>query len=177
MTDSSKSVVCFVGLGSNLGDSKAYLQNALRSLRNHSSISGLLNSGFYQSKPHGPKDQPDYINAVVRFNATLEAEELLDVLQAIENKNKRTREGVERWGARTLDLDLLLYGDLVINSKRLVVPHPYICERAFVLFPLLEIVTKLGLNNLKITKKTTLKDCIDNLPASEITDIEKISND
>lgn len=175
MTDPSERVVCFVALGGNLGDSKTYLKNALNELSNHPDIFDLHSSGFYQSKPHGPQHQPDYINAATRFETTLGAEELLDLLQAIENKNKRVREGVERWGARTLDLDLLLYGDEKIKSKRLLVPHPRICERNFVLFPLQEIVNMLGLGDLNISKTTTLKECIENLPESELKGIEKVS--
>lgn len=175
MTDSTERVVCFVALGGNLGDSKAYLKNALDELSAHPDIFDLHCSGFYQSKPHGPQNQPDYINAATRFETTLDAEELLDLLQFIENKNKRVREGVERWGARTLDLDLLFYGDEQIKNKRLLVPHPRICERSFVLLPLWEIVSRLGLGDLNISKTTTLKDCIDNLPGAELKDIEKVS--
>ena len=178
MTDLSQSenVICYVALGSNLGDSEKYLKNAVTALQNHSSVFNLIRSSLYQSKPHGPQDQPDYINAAVRFETNLKAETLLDELQAIENKNQRLRTGVERWGARTLDLDLLFYGVRQIKTKRLIVPHPRICERAFVLLPLQDIVKKLKLNadDLKITPKTTINDCIDALSKSDLKDIKRL---
>jgi len=178
MTDlsSDKTVICYVALGSNLGDSKKYLQNAIVALQDHTKISHLIYSHVYQSKPHGPQDQPDYINAVVRFETSLQAETLLDELQEIENNNKRVRKGVERWGARTLDLDLLFYGDEQINTQRLTVPHPRICERAFVLLPLHDIVTELELDasDLIITKQTTFNNCIDALSESDLKNIKRL---
>jgi len=166
------SVVCFVALGSNLGDSRAYLAKATLALKDHIDIHHLTISRFYQSKPHGPQDQPDYLNAAVRFETKLEPEKLLDLLQEIENKNERVRDGVVRWGARTLDLDLLLFGDEVINTMRLTVPHPRICERAFVLFPLRDLVA-----DLKITKKTTITDCINKLSAIALKEIKEMPDD
>ncbi len=159
-------VNCYVALGSNLGDSKAYLNNAIDELRSSPLISQLEVSPFYKSKPHGPQDQPDYLNAVVRFDVKYSAEKLLDLLQAIENNNQREREGVDRWGARTLDLDLLFYGDQSINTSRLSVPHPHICERSFVLLPLQDLQL-----DLKIVSKSTINDCIEALPASDLKDI------
>jgi len=122
-------VLCYVALGSNMGDSRAYLQQAIDDLVAHQNIHNLNVSLFYQSKPHGPQDQPDYLNAAVAFYTELTPEPLLDLLQKIENDNDRVREGVVRWGARTLDLDLLFYADQAIKTKRLIVPHPRICER------------------------------------------------
>jgi len=150
-------VLCYVALGSNLGDSVTYIMDGLQALSNHSELYNLNTSLFYQSKPYGPQDQPDYINAAVEFETTLKAEALLDELQKIENENGRIREGVERWGARTLDLDLLLYGDHIINTERLTVPHPRICERAFVLYPLRDLIKE---QDLKTGEKTTLNECI-----------------
>lgn len=129
---------CYIGLGSNLGDSVRTLQSALAMLAKHPAITLSNTSSFYQSKPHGPADQPDYINAVAEISTTLQAEELLDVLQHIEQQHKRERNG-QRWGPRTLDLDLLLYGDERIHTPRLTVPHPRIGERDFVLYPLAEL--------------------------------------
>ena len=98
---------CYIALGSNMGDSSAYLKQAISDLNDQPDISELIVSRFYRSKPHGPQDQPDYLNAAVCIDTTLEAESLLDVMQKIENDNDRVRKGVKRWGARTLDLDLL----------------------------------------------------------------------
>ncbi len=150
-----------------MGDSFAYLQQAISDLDAHSEISQSTISHFYKSKPHGPQDQPDYLNAAVFIETTLGSESLLDAMQKIENDNDRVREGVKRWGARTLDLDLLFYGNQEINTKRLTVPHPRICERAFVLYPLRDLVANTK-DDMKINKSTTLQDCIDNL-----SDIEK----
>jgi len=160
-------VLCYVALGSNIGDTKKHLMNALQALHSYPEILYLNISRFYLSKPHGPQDQLDYLNAAVSFETRLEPEELLDVLQEIENQNGRVRENGERWGARTLDLDILFYGDEVIETARLSVPHPRLCERSFVLYPLRDLIDE-PLENLKINKTTTLQDCIDNL-----SDVEK----
>jgi len=160
---------CYVALGSNLGDSRAYLDKAVHALQQHPSLENVQTSRYYQSKPHGPQDQPDYINAAVSFDTDLPAEALLDELQKIENDNQRLRQGVARWGARTLDLDLLFYGDELINTKRLSVPHPRICERAFVLLPLRDLGA-----DLKSLNRMTIKECIEALPTSELKNIKEI---
>jgi len=166
-------VVCYVALGSNLGDSQAYLQKAFDALVSNPKISSLKLSPIYISKPHGPQDQPDYFNAVLKFETKLPADRLLNLLQSIENDNKRIREGVVRWGARTLDLDLLFYGDEKIKTTRLTVPHPRICERAFVLLPLRDLLAELT-TDLKINPETTIKDCIDKLSTASLNDIQVI---
>ena len=169
-------VPCYVAIGSNLGNSIEFLHKAIIAIDSHSDIKSLTKSRFYQSKPHGPQNQPDYLNAAVYFETTLGAEKLLDVLQQIENDNARVRQGVERWGARTLDLDLLFYGDQILNTKRLTVPHPQICERVFVLYPLRDLVEgfEQDSSSLKINKTTTLQDCIDKLAEAEINSIKDL---
>jgi 2-amino-4-hydroxy-6-hydroxymethyldihydropteridine diphosphokinase len=166
-------VTCYVALGSNLGDSESYLMNGLLALADHSELNDLNVSRFYLSKPHGPQNQPDYINAAVEFKTTLAAEALLDELQKIENENDRLREGVERWGARTLDIDLLFYNNEIIKTNRLIVPHPRICERAFVLYPLRDLLSDEEKGDLKITKKTTLNDCIARLSREAKSEIKE----
>ena len=171
-------VCCYVALGSNLGNSVDYLHKAIKAIESHPLTSNLKTSNLYQSEPHGPQDQPDYINAAVSFYTSLEAEELLNFLQQIENDNARVRQGVQRWGARTLDLDLLFYGEQIINTRRLTVPHPRICERVFVLYPLRDLLkdSEEFLQDLKINQSTTLQDCIDELPEVEITNIKDIGH-
>ncbi|MEH6457259.1 MAG: 2-amino-4-hydroxy-6-hydroxymethyldihydropteridine diphosphokinase [Cocleimonas sp.] len=169
-------VLCYVALGSNMGDSRAYLQQAIDDLVAHQNIHNLNVSLFYQSKPHGPQDQPDYLNAAVAFYTELTPEPLLDLLQKIENDNDRVREGVVRWGARTLDLDLLFYADQTIKTKRLIVPHPRICERAFVLFPLRDLLGTKATSSLKINQTTSILDCIDALSNEELNNIEELDN-
>lgn len=128
----------FIGLGSNLDEPLSQLKKAIERLKQVKE-SHLLNvSAFYQSAPMGPQDQPDYINAVVEISTSLTAEQLLDELQEIENKQGRVR--TQRWGARTLDLDILLFGNEIINTERLRVPHCGISERNFVLYPLHDLV-------------------------------------
>ena len=130
-------VEVYIGLGSNLNEPLEQLKSAIEYLDRHNAFSNLSYSSFYKSKPMGPQHQPDYINAVAKFHTVLSAELLLDELQSIENKHGRIRS--ERWGARTLDLDILLYGDQVMETPRLTVPHYGLKERNFVLYPLKEL--------------------------------------
>lgn len=124
----------YVGLGSNLCEPLAQVTQAISELAELEFTKLIKVSPWYQSKAIGPGQQPDYINGVALLSTQLEPLELLDQLQAIETHHHRKR--IERWGARTLDLDLLLYDDLSIQHPRLNVPHPRIYERNFVLFPL-----------------------------------------
>ena len=173
MTSQSKLVLCYVALGSNLGDSVNHIMSGLQALANHPELDSLNVSHFYKSKPQGPQDQPDYINAAIEFKTTLKAEALLDELQKIENENGRSRKGVERWGARTLDLDLLFYGDKSINTERLTVPHLRICERAFVLYPLRDLIKEQDKEGLKISEEATLNECIAKLSAEAKSEIRE----
>ena len=125
-----------IALGSNLGNSSEILRQSLQVLEIKKGIKLLKCSSFYQTAPVGPP-QPDYINACVTLEVELLPLELLDTLLAIEAQFGRVR--LERWQARTLDLDLLLYGDLIIDTPRLTIPHPRMSDRAFVLVPLAEI--------------------------------------
>jgi len=127
----------YIGLGSNLGDSAAEIQLAIDHLRQSDGISVVRISSLYQTPPMGPQDQPDYLNAVVELQSTLDPIVLLDRLQEIERQQGRVRG--RRWGERTIDLDLLLYGDVVVDHPRLQVPHPGVGVRAFVLVPLQEL--------------------------------------
>jgi 2-amino-4-hydroxy-6-hydroxymethyldihydropteridine diphosphokinase len=127
---------CAIALGSNLGDSLAIVEAALATLAEMPKIAIAAKSSWYRTKAVGPP-QPDYINGCAVLQVQLSPEELLDILLATEIKFGRVRQ--ERWGARTLDLDLLLYDNLVVDTPRLTLPHPRMRERAFVLVPLAEI--------------------------------------
>jgi 2-amino-4-hydroxy-6-hydroxymethyldihydropteridine diphosphokinase len=127
---------CAIGLGSNLGDSQAILAGAIERLKIHPQIKLLALSSWYLTAPIGPP-QPDYLNGCATIETRLTPLDLLSVLQSIEAEFGRVRQEV--WGARTLDLDLLLYGDRIINLPTLQIPHPHMCDRAFVLVPLSEI--------------------------------------
>lgn len=140
----SATITAYIGLGSNLAEPLAQLKNARLAIRSAAQIEELAFSSFYQSPPMGPQDQPDYVNAVMAVVTDLAALDLLHCLQKIEQEQGRVRTGA-RWGARTLDLDLLLYGDQHIHHPELCVPHVGIRERAFVLYPLQEIAPTLTL--------------------------------
>lgn len=133
----------YIALGSNLDNPLVQLQQAVESLQ--SFAQDLRVSSFYTSKPLGPQDQPDYINAVACFQTELSPLALLDKLQSIENAQGRVR--LRRWGERTLDLDILLYGDEQIQSERLTVPHYDMHNREFVIVPLYELAPQLVLPN------------------------------
>ncbi len=138
MISCKERVVAFVGLGSNLAEPVLQIDLARRAINGLEHADELGFSSLYRSPPMGPQDQPDYINAVMKVVTTLPAMALLRALQDIENNQGRVRTG-ERWVARTLDLDLLLFGEQCIQDPDLVVPHPGIAKRAFVLYPLAEI--------------------------------------
>ncbi|MET0120893.1 MAG: 2-amino-4-hydroxy-6-hydroxymethyldihydropteridine diphosphokinase [Candidatus Thiodiazotropha sp. 6PLUC9] len=145
-------VVAYIGLGSNLDLPRRQVERALAELARLDGAHLDGHSSLYRSQPVGPQDQPDFINAVARLSTTLEAEILLDALQALEQSHHRIRG--ERWGPRSLDLDLLLYGDQIIKTHRLKVPHPEIARRSFVLLPLKEIAPE----DLYIPGVGTLQD-------------------
>nr|WP_218625463.1 2-amino-4-hydroxy-6-hydroxymethyldihydropteridine diphosphokinase [Luteibacter sp. dw_328] len=127
-----------IGLGGNLGEVRERLDAAIAALDVLPGVAVAARSRFYRTAPWGPVAQPDFINAAIAVETSLPALELLDALLATERAFGRIRDG-ERWGPRTLDLDLLAYGDDVIDNERLSVPHPRIAERAFVLMPLADI--------------------------------------
>lgn len=132
----------YIGLGSNLENPRVQVETALDELNQLPGTRLLAASSLYQSRPLGPP-QPDFINAVAELETTLSALALLDQLQALEQRHQRVRR--ERWGPRTLDLDLLLYGDCGIDHPRLQVPHPELARRNFVLYPLAELAPELTL--------------------------------
>jgi 2-amino-4-hydroxy-6-hydroxymethyldihydropteridine diphosphokinase len=127
----------FVGLGGNVGDVAATLRRALHELEDTPGVEMLGVSSAYRTDAVGPVDQAPFLNAVAGLATTLEPEELLDRLLAVEASLGRTRE--VRFGPRTCDLDLLLYGDRTIHTARLEVPHPRLAERRFALEPLAEL--------------------------------------
>lgn len=131
----------YVGLGSNLGDRWEYLRGALAAMASHG-LEVVAVSSAYETDPLGPP-QPEYLNAVAEVSASLPARELLEALKGIEAALGRRH--TERWGPREIDLDLLLYGDEVIDEPGLSVPHPELTKRSFVLVPLLEIAPDLDL--------------------------------
>lgn len=136
----------FIGIGSNLDNPLLQVQTALRELAEIPNTELIRSSSLYRTPPMGPPDQPDYINAVAALTTTLSPTELLDALQALEARHGRVR--TIHWGPRTLDLDLLLYGNETVHTARLTVPHPGIAQRAFVVLPLAEIAPALEIQGL-----------------------------
>jgi len=130
-------VISYIALGSNLNEPTQQVKTALLALNNIAGCQVLKHSSLHKSPPLGPQDQPDFINAVAKIQTTLSAHHLLSELQSLENTHNRVRQ--QHWGPRTLDLDILLYGDSVINTNDLVIPHPEMTKRDFVLTPLWEI--------------------------------------
>lgn len=137
----AETVTACVALGSNLDGPRAQVERGLTALATLSKTRLLVCSRLYRTPPWGMLDQPDFINAAARLETTLAPRELLDALLAIEARAGRVRG--TRNGPRTLDLDLLLYGDRVIDEPDLVVPHPRLHERAFVLRPLADVASDL----------------------------------
>jgi len=129
----------YVALGSNLGDRKRTLLEAVDALRAEDGVEVAGVSSLIETDPVGFLDQPRFVNGVVALDTTLAAHELLSLLLAVEQRFGRSREAVPAQGPRTLDLDLLLYGDAEIDEPGLQVPHPRLHERAFVLEPLAEL--------------------------------------
>ncbi|MCL5669612.1 MAG: 2-amino-4-hydroxy-6-hydroxymethyldihydropteridine diphosphokinase [Gammaproteobacteria bacterium] len=152
----------YIALGSNLNDPLHHIKTALDELQSLDPHP-LQHSALYRSAPHGPVAQPGYINAVAALDTALDAKQLLTRLLAIETRHGRIRTG-ERWGPRTLDLDLLLYGDMQCTDDTLSLPHPRLHERNFVLYPLYEIAPQ-----LHIPGRGMLRELIRRCPAHGLT--------
>ena len=143
----------YIGLGSNLDDPVAQLTRAFAELAELPSSRLVARSRLYRSPPLGGLSQPEYMNAVAGLLTRLEPQVLLDTLHAIERAHGRDRTESQRWAARTLDLDLLVYGGLNLKSERIEIPHPGIAARNFVLWPLLEVAPGLHIPGLGTVAK------------------------
>jgi len=148
----------YIALGSNLAQPLQQVNTALEALGRIPYTQLIVCSSFYRTKPLGPQNQPDFLNAAVALDTLLPAEQLLDETQAIERNQGRERKD-QRWGPRTLDLDIMLYGDRVIDTDRLTVPHYGLKEREFMLYPLAEIAP-----DLVFPDGETLADCLKRVP-------------
>ncbi|ELY2934412.1 2-amino-4-hydroxy-6-hydroxymethyldihydropteridine diphosphokinase [Cronobacter sakazakii] len=154
--------LAFIALGSNLAEPLSQVNNALAALARIPGSRIVATSSFYRTPPLGPQDQPDYLNAAVALETTLSAEALLDNTQRIELEQGRVRKA-ERWGPRTLDLDIMLFGYATINTERLIVPHYDMKNRAFMLLPLSEIAPA-----LRFPDGERLADVLERLDCSAI---------
>ncbi len=132
-------VDAYLSLGSNMGDRLGHLKAATHALAQSENIEVIKVSSVYETDPWGYEDQRPFYNAVIRIRTTLSPMELLRLCQTIEHQQHRVRQ--VRWGPRTLDIDILMYGDRAVNSLELTIPHPRMEERDFVLVPLAEITS------------------------------------
>ena len=145
--DRTSTSTVYIGIGSNLGEPVEQIRRARDALAELPKTRLVGISPLYRNPALGPGEQPDYVNAVAAIETRLAPHALLDALQAIEANQGRTR-GAIRWQPRTVDLDLLVYGDRAIRDRRLTVPHPHIHQRAFVLKPLLDLAPDLDVPGL-----------------------------
>lgn len=127
----------YLSLGSNIGNRESYLKSAIELISANDQISSVVCSSFYETEPQGYRDQDYFINCVLECFTSLPPRELLYFTQSIEKRLKRIK--LFRWGPRTIDVDILLYGNEIVNSEDLIIPHPRMYERAFVLIPLSEL--------------------------------------
>ena len=161
-------VTAALGLGGNLGDPPAAMAEALRRLDARADCSVSAVSRLYKTPPWGKTDQADFFNCCALLETSLEPEALLDVCLSIEQSMKRER--IERWGPRTIDIDILTYGDRTAGSERLSLPHPRMTERAFVLVPLAEIAPGIKVSGRRISEWLDRADSGGILPVSENRD-------
>ena len=161
---------CYIGLGSNQADPASQLKCALQAMAALPDTRLAGCSRFYSSAPMGPQDQPNYVNAVAALDTDLAPHVLLDALQQIERQQGRERKA-ERWGPRTLDLDILLYGNRQIQDERLQVPHYHMHARAFVLYPLAELAA-----DLLLPDGTPLQHCLEKCPKSGLEPLADFSS-
>jgi len=157
----------YIGLGSNIEDRSKYLSQAIADLILHSEITLVNFSSIYETEPIGYIDQNSFLNMVIKVKTSLKPLDLLRVTQEVEYKNGRKRD--IKWGPRTLDLDILLYNQENIETEKLIVPHPRMQERAFVLIPLIEIDKDIKIPYIN----TSVSFHIDQLPEREGVEIWK----
>lgn len=148
----------YIGIGSNLESPEENCLKALEHLQAHSKLTLVVRSSLYQSEPFGITDQNWFVNCAVQLTTALSPEGLLQECLSIEQMMGRTR--IEKWGPRTIDLDILFYDDLVLKQKGLEIPHPGIAERSFVLAPMCEIAPKFTHPKLKKPIQTLLTEIV-----------------
>ena len=154
--------VSYIGIGSNLDDPIHQVNKAILNIKKIPKTCFIVTSSLYESSPMGPSNQPNYINAVVVILTLLEPHDLLGELQRIEIQQKRIR-STEKWGPRTIDIDLLIFSNEEINDESLILPHPGIQHRNFVLAPLVEIAPDLVVKGLE-----NVVDLLNKLQDSEV---------
>jgi 2-amino-4-hydroxy-6-hydroxymethyldihydropteridine diphosphokinase len=156
-----------IGLGGNVGDVRATFARAIDAICKKAAARLVARSSDYATPPWGEENQPPFVNACVEIETALEPHALLDAMQNVEREHGRDRAQERRWGPRTLDLDLLAYDDLVLDALGLILPHPRLFERAFVLVPLSEIAPDRQINGRTAAEalKTVATEGIERLSA------------
>lgn len=154
----------YLGIGSNIGNTRKNIEKSIELLKSNPQIIISAISSFYETAPIGYTDQDWFLNIVIEIDTRLNPYELLDYCNHIEKELKRER--IIHWGPRTIDVDILLYEGFSSNDEKLIVPHPRMCERAFVMIPLYEIAKELTIHNKKI------KDIVENLKDEEVRKID-----
>ena len=158
--------VAYLGIGSNMGDKFNYLKECIEKIDALNDIEVTKKSSFYETLPIGYENQDKFINAVLEIKTSLEPMQLLYALQNIENRLHRKRQ--IRWGPRTIDIDILIYGDDIISTDELTIPHPRMTERQFVLLPLKEINNQIFINEVSI---------VDHITKLKEQGVKRIAND
>lgn len=159
--------IAYIGLGSNLDQPLAQVRSAIDELCKTTELRLISVSPLYASSPMGPQDQPDYINAVAAVETSLSPHELLKKLHVLEQQHGRQR--LRHWGERTLDLDILLFGEQILDDADLTVPHPGLTERNFVIYPLADIAP-----DIEIPGQGPVSQLISRVPRGDLTQVETV---
>ena len=155
----------YLGLGTNMGDKQAYLKEACKIISDNTNINIVKISKVYKTKAWGYTNQDDFLNICIEVDTNLSPEELLEVCHEVENKLNRVR--VIRWGPRTIDVDILFFNNIISTDENLILPHPRIKERAFVLIPLMDLNKELVIDN------KTISYYLSNLEKEELKELWK----
>lgn len=156
----------YLGLGTNMGDKQAYLKEACKIISDNTNINIVKISKVYKTKAWGYTNQDDFLNICIEVDTNLSPEELLEVCHEVENKLNRVR--VIRWGPRTIDVDILFFNNIISTDENLILPHPRIKERAFVLIPLMDLNKELAIDN------KTISYYLSNLEKEELKQVEEV---
>lgn len=156
----------YLGLGTNMGDKQAYLKEACKIISDNTNINIVKISKVYKTKAWGYTNQDDFLNICIEVDTNLSPEELLEVCHEVENKLNRVR--VIRWGPRTIDVDILFFNNIISTDENLILPHPRIKERAFVLIPLMDLNKELVIDN------KTISYYLSNLEKEELKQVEEV---
>lgn len=158
----------YVSAGSNIGDREAHLKKAVTELKRQSEVDLIRVSSLFETEPWGRKEQPFFLNCVIEIRTRYDPNQLLDLLKQIESNEGRKLSVVERWGPRVLDLDILIFGDRIVQDVKLVIPHPGLVNRRFMLEPLMQLCPDLLIPGYRMSVSQTLDKCKDSRSVVEI---------